>query len=109
VLRKGRMRKRFLVLVACMAVLAGGAVSIEARAECVGDDCSGLQDQPLSGMQVPLAPVPSTIGPPTLPIVTPLGEPISNSCALAFNDVCDEPEPCTPGTDGHDCAMRTGE
>ena len=70
-------------------------------------------------MQVmPMPAPPTAIAPPTImqkPVAPLLSQPIpiegpgNNSCALAFNNVCDEPEPCAARTDSHDCTMKPGQ
>jgi hypothetical protein len=71
----------------------------------IGDTTEKMQVLP------PMAPpktVPPTIQvdrpvPPVPPQTVPTGGGGNNSCATAFNAVCDEPSLCAAGTDNHDC------
>jgi hypothetical protein len=99
----------------CLAgVLLSACAAVSGAKACVGTDCDkgsfGAEPQAviprvvlpedMFGQSINKIDVPVPVDPDG--VVVPIAE--TNTCALAFNNVCDDPGKCPPGTDAHDCS-----
>jgi len=90
------MRRNSFLLVLFFTLFVIGGVT-QSTAVCVGAKCLRNDNNPT--IQAPRVVEPSI---PKAPIVTHG----NNSCASAFNNVCDEPSNCKVGTDSADCERK---
>ncbi len=103
---------------ACLAIfLLAACAAVSSVWACVGSYCGKAP----FGTPEPEAVVPPAVL-PELDYITKIEvpEPVTpgsvfvpiagtNTCALAFNNACDDPGKCAPGTDAHDCSPGAGK